>query len=65
MDQRYVSSTAPEEVVTDQVIERMRRVDSIVREWVDPSFRSRINPDVPEVIGPPSRTSNRRIRNRV
>jgi len=55
MERRCASSSNPADAVPDEIIERMRRADSAVRPWVDPAFRAQINPDVPEVVGPPER----------
>ena len=61
MERRYASSSIPADAVPDEIIERMRRVDSIVRPWIDPAFRARINPDVPEVVGPPAQGIRREV----
>ncbi|HYW12568.1 MAG TPA: hypothetical protein VE871_11455 [Longimicrobium sp.] len=61
MDQHYASSP-PDANVTDEVLERMRRVDHLVRQWTDPAFRAQIDPQEPEIVGPPTRTLIQRIR---
>ena len=33
---------------------RMLGARDQVRGWFEPQFRARINPDVPEIVGPPS-----------
>lgn len=65
MEPRYVSSSTPVDVMPDKVMERMRRADALVRPWLDPAFRARINPEVPEVVGPPTRLNERRIGRRI
>lgn len=62
MGRHHVSPPSHSDAVPDEIIERMDRVDSLVRPWVDPAFRARIDPEVPEVVGPPNRAENRRIR---
>ena len=64
MDQRSVSSP-PHPNVPDEVVERMRRVDHLVRQLTDPAFRAQIDPEEPEVIGPPAPTLTKRIRRRI
>jgi hypothetical protein len=54
MKHRYASSSTQADLMPDGVIERMRRADEAVRPWVDPAFRAQINPDMPEVVGPPA-----------
>lgn len=46
------------------VVERMDRADALVRPWVDPAFRAQIDPDTPEVVGPPASVYDQRIRRR-
>ncbi len=58
------SSPMPADV-PDEVIERMRRVDPLVRQWTDPAFRSQVDPEEPEIVGPPTRTLIQRIRSRI
>lgn len=65
MERRYASSSIPADAVPDEIIERMHRADSAVRQWIDPAFRAQINPDVPEVVGPPTRMHKRGIGRRV
>jgi hypothetical protein len=64
MDQRSVSS-APHSNVPDEVVERMRRVDHLVRQFTDPAFRMQIDPEEPEVVGPPAPTLTERILRRI
>jgi hypothetical protein len=64
MDRRHAPSPPHTDAVPDEIIERMHQADSLVRPWVDAAFRARINPDVPEVVGPPTRMKSRRIRHR-
>lgn len=61
---RPASSPTRSDTVPDEIIERMDRADSLVRPWVDTAFRARINPNVPEVVGPPARVGNRRVSHR-
>ncbi len=65
MGRCYTASSTYVDTTPDEIIERMRRADAMVRPWVDPAFRAHINPDVPEVVGPPTRTCSRRIRRRI
>jgi hypothetical protein len=65
MDRRFISSSTHIEATPDDVVERMRHADGLVRPWVEPAFRAQIDPDVPEVVGPPIRTPSRRIRRRI
>jgi hypothetical protein len=65
MKRPYASSPTPTDAVADEVMERMHRADSLVQQWVEPAFRARIDPDVPEVVGPPTRLFGGRIRRRV
>lgn len=65
MERRYSSSSIPADAVPDEIIERMHRAHSIVRQWADPAFRARIDPDVPEVVGPPTQMFKHGIRRRV
>lgn len=53
MDQ-HCASSPPHANVPDEVIERMRRVDHLVRPWTNPAFRAQIDPQEPEVAGPPA-----------
>lgn len=62
MDQHCAAFSEHADAAPDQVTERMRRVDPLVRQWVDPAFRGRIDPDMAEVVGPPARISGRRLR---
>lgn len=56
MEKGSDSSSTPVDALRDEAVERMRRVDSLVRPWVDADFRAQINPDIPEVVGPPTKT---------
>lgn len=64
MDQHFASSP-PHVSVPDAVVERMRRVDHLVRQWTDPAFRAQIDPAEPEIVGPPTRTLIQQIRRRL
>ena len=59
MDQCRAAFSGHADAVPDGMIERMQRVDSLVRQWVDPAFRALIDPDAPEVVGQPSHTPGR------
>jgi hypothetical protein len=65
MDRSFAPSSIHVGVTPEEIVERMRRVDGLVRPWFDPAFRAQIDPDVPEVVGPPTRTPSRRIRRRI
>lgn len=62
MERRCASPSPYVDAMPDEVMERMRRADSLVRPWVDSAFRAQINPDAPEVVGPPTRLNHGRIR---
>ncbi|HST57711.1 MAG TPA: hypothetical protein VLK84_03415 [Longimicrobium sp.] len=62
MDHHYAPSP-PHANVPDEVIERMRSVDHLVRQWTTPEFRAQIDPAEPEVVGRP--TLIQRIRRRL
>jgi hypothetical protein len=64
MKRSYAFSPTQTDAVADEVMERMHRADSLVQQWVEPDFRARINPEVPEVVGPPTRLFGGRIRRR-
>lgn len=64
MDRHYASSATPSKA-PDEVVERMRRVDHLVRQLTHPAFRAQINPEEPEVVGPPTPTLIQRIRGRI
>ena len=64
MEPLHVSPAAAAEGLPDEVTERMDRADRLVRPWIDPAFRAQLDPEVPEVMGPPARAVIRRIRRR-
>lgn len=52
MIHRSAPATIDADAALDEIRARMRAVDHRVAIWTDPVFRARINPDVPEYVGP-------------
>jgi hypothetical protein len=64
MKPRHLSSPAGVNATPAEVVERMRRADPAVQPWIDAVSGAPIDPDVPEVVGPPARIREPRIRRR-
>jgi hypothetical protein len=64
MELLHASPAAAADGLPDELTERMDRADRLVRPWTDPAFRAQLDPELPEVLGPPARAAIRRIRRR-
>lgn len=65
MIRRSAPATTDADATVDEIRARMREADHLVAIWTDPAFRARINPEVPEYVGPPRPGIGRGVRGRI